>query len=141
MDILKPSADPFSVAPADVLARVFRTEEGDPHDEQVPRLRALAAAILHQPRALGRQRLPVPFDRPQIRLEARIVAVADSFSAMTAERPYRGRRPTSSATSPTTGIHESRTPNEACRTTGDVFGCHGATDRTPLIGPPPMRVG
>ena len=30
VDILKPSADPFSVAPADVLARVFRTEEGDP---------------------------------------------------------------------------------------------------------------
>ena len=31
VDILKPTSDPFSVASADVLARIFRTEEGDPN--------------------------------------------------------------------------------------------------------------
>jgi adhesin HecA-like repeat protein len=30
VDVLKPSADPFSVDPNDVLARIFRTEVGDP---------------------------------------------------------------------------------------------------------------
>ena len=32
VDILKRSADPFSVAPADVLATVFRTDLGDPRN-------------------------------------------------------------------------------------------------------------
>jgi hypothetical protein len=30
VDVLKPTADPFSVDPNDVLARIFRTEVGDP---------------------------------------------------------------------------------------------------------------
>jgi len=30
VDVLRPTADPFSVAAADVLATVFRTEQGDP---------------------------------------------------------------------------------------------------------------
>jgi len=59
--------------------------------EQVPALQPLAAAILHHHERWDGNGYPSRLTGPQIPLEARIVAVADSFSAMTAERPYRGR--------------------------------------------------
>ncbi|MDQ4071972.1 MAG: HD domain-containing protein [Actinomycetota bacterium] len=65
--------------------------------EQVPALRPLAAAILHHHERWDGRGYPSRLTGPQIPIEARILAVADSFSAMTAERPYRGRMPLEAA--------------------------------------------
>ena len=65
--------------------------------EQVPALGPLAAAILHHHERWDGNGYPSRLTGPQIPLEARIVAVADAFSAMTAERPYRGRMPVEAA--------------------------------------------
>ena len=58
---------------------------------QVEALRPIAPAILHHHERWDGDGYPDGLAREQIPLEARIVAVADSFSAMTAERPYRKR--------------------------------------------------
>jgi GGDEF domain-containing protein len=63
----------------------------------VPALRPLAATILHHHERWDGTGYPSRLTGPQIPLEARIVSVADSFSAMTAERPYRGRMPVEDA--------------------------------------------
>ncbi len=65
--------------------------------EQVPALRPLGPAILHHHERWDGGGYPARLTGPQIPLEARIVAVADSFSAMTADRPYRGRMPVEDA--------------------------------------------
>ncbi len=65
--------------------------------EQVPALRPLAETILHHHERWDGTGYPSRLTGPQIPLEARIVAVADSFSAMTAERPYRARMPVEDA--------------------------------------------
>jgi diguanylate cyclase (GGDEF)-like protein len=63
----------------------------------VPGLDAVASAVhAHHERWDGTG-YPSRLTGPQIPLEARIVAVADSFSAMTAERPYRARMPVDDA--------------------------------------------
>jgi HD-GYP domain-containing protein (c-di-GMP phosphodiesterase class II)/GGDEF domain-containing protein len=59
--------------------------------EQVPALRPLAETILHHHERWDGKGYPSRLTGPQIPLEARIVSVADCFSAMTAERPYRAR--------------------------------------------------
>jgi diguanylate cyclase (GGDEF)-like protein len=59
--------------------------------EQVPALRPIADAILHHHERYDGDGYPEGLAGEAIPLEARIICVADSFSAMTAERPYRGR--------------------------------------------------
>ncbi|MEA2478651.1 MAG: hypothetical protein QOJ07_573 [Thermoleophilaceae bacterium] len=59
--------------------------------ERVPSLREIAPAILHHHERFDGEGYPARLSGEQIPLEARIICVADSFSAMTAERPYRGR--------------------------------------------------
>jgi diguanylate cyclase (GGDEF)-like protein len=59
--------------------------------ERVPALRDIAPAILHHHERYDGEGYPSRLAGEQIPLEARIICVADSFSAMTAERPYRRR--------------------------------------------------
>ncbi|CAA9501453.1 MAG: response regulator receiver domain with sensory domain [uncultured Solirubrobacterales bacterium] len=62
--------------------------------EQVPALRPLAETILYHHERWDGKGYPARLTGPQIPLEARIVSVADCFSAMTAERlprPHAGR--------------------------------------------------
>ena len=59
--------------------------------ERVPALRDIAPAILHHHERYDGDVYPSKLSGEQIPLEARIICVADSFSAMTAERPYRRR--------------------------------------------------
>ena len=65
--------------------------------EQVPALRAMAPAILHHHERFDGGGYPSGLRGEQIPLEARIVGVADAFSAMTSDRPYRSRMPLSDA--------------------------------------------
>jgi HD-GYP domain-containing protein (c-di-GMP phosphodiesterase class II) len=60
--------------------------------EHVPGLAPIAPAVLHHHERWDGRGYPDGLGREEIPLEARIIAVADSFSAMTADRPYRGRR-------------------------------------------------
>jgi diguanylate cyclase (GGDEF)-like protein len=59
--------------------------------EQVPALEAMAPAILHHHERYDGTGYPSGLRGEQIPLEARVIAVADAFSAMTADRPYRDR--------------------------------------------------
>jgi diguanylate cyclase (GGDEF)-like protein len=59
--------------------------------ERVPALRDIAPAILHHHERFDGEGYPSRLSGEEIPLEARIICVADSFSAMTAERPYRRR--------------------------------------------------
>jgi HD-GYP domain-containing protein (c-di-GMP phosphodiesterase class II) len=59
--------------------------------EQVPSLRAVAPSILHHHERFDGAGYPAGLSGEQIPLEARIVGVADAFSAMTSDRPYRTR--------------------------------------------------
>ena len=61
--------------------------------EQVPSLQPVAPAILHHHERYDGDGYPTGLKGEQIPLEARIVCVADAFSAMTADRPYRSRMP------------------------------------------------
>jgi len=57
--------------------------------EQVPELRELAPAILHHHERWDGDGYPDKLRGEDIPLEARLIGVADAFSAMLAERPYR----------------------------------------------------
>jgi diguanylate cyclase (GGDEF)-like protein len=59
--------------------------------EHIPALRPIAPAILHHHERYDGDGYPSKLAGDDIPLEARIICVADSFSAMTAERPYRRR--------------------------------------------------
>jgi diguanylate cyclase (GGDEF)-like protein len=59
--------------------------------ERVPALRDIAPAILHHHERYDGTGYPSKLSGEEIPLEARIICVADSFSAMTAERPYKRR--------------------------------------------------
>ena len=59
--------------------------------EQVPELRAMAAAILHHHEWFDGTGYPSRLKGEEIPLEARVIAVADSFCAMTTDRPYKAR--------------------------------------------------
>lgn len=57
--------------------------------QHVPALRPIAPAVLHHHERYDGNGYPAGLRGEEIPLEARIVAVADSFSAMTGRRPYR----------------------------------------------------
>ena len=57
--------------------------------EQVPALHAIAPAVLHHHERFDGDGYPAGLSGEQIPLEARVICVADSFSAMTSERPYQ----------------------------------------------------
>ena len=59
--------------------------------QQVPALKETELAILHHHERWDGDGYPAGLRGEEIPLEARIIAVADAFSAMTADRPYRGR--------------------------------------------------
>jgi diguanylate cyclase (GGDEF)-like protein len=59
--------------------------------EQVEALQPIAEAILHHHERWDGAGYPDGLAGDEIPLEARIICVADSFSAMTADRPYRRR--------------------------------------------------
>ena len=59
--------------------------------QQVPALRSTEMAILHHHERWDGDGYPAGLRGEEIPLEARIIAVADAFSAMTADRPYRQR--------------------------------------------------
>ena len=59
--------------------------------QQVPALQSIAPAILHHHERFDGGGYPQGLKGEQIPIEARIISVADSFSAMTSDRPYRGR--------------------------------------------------
>jgi diguanylate cyclase (GGDEF)-like protein len=65
--------------------------------EQVPALKPVASAVLHHHERYDGGGYPAGLKGEQIPLEARIVCVADAFSAMTADRPYRRRMPLDAA--------------------------------------------
>ena len=57
--------------------------------QQVPALRSIAAAVLHHHERFDGGGYPSGLRGEQIPLEARLISVADSFSAMVSDRPYR----------------------------------------------------
>ncbi len=57
--------------------------------EQVPALRPIALGVLHHHERWDGKGYPSGLSSENIPLEARIIAVADTFSAMTSDRPYR----------------------------------------------------
>ena len=57
--------------------------------QQVPALRPIAPAVLHHHERYDGGGYPAGLRGEQIPVEARIVSVVDSFSAMTGRRPYR----------------------------------------------------
>ena len=59
--------------------------------EQVPALRPIALSILHHHERFDGGGYPSGLRGEEIPLGARIICVADSFSAMTSERPYQRR--------------------------------------------------
>jgi HD-GYP domain-containing protein (c-di-GMP phosphodiesterase class II) len=59
--------------------------------EHVPGLAGIAPAVRHHHERWDGAGYPNGLSGEEIPLEARIIAVADSYSAMTADRPYRGR--------------------------------------------------
>ena len=59
--------------------------------QQVPALRPTEMAILHHHERYDGDGYPAGLRGEEIPMEARIIAVADAFSAMTADRPYRRR--------------------------------------------------
>ena len=59
--------------------------------QQVPALQPTQMAILHHHERWDGDGYPAGLRGEEIPLEARVIAVADAFSAMTADRPYRRR--------------------------------------------------
>jgi diguanylate cyclase (GGDEF)-like protein len=59
---------------------------------RIPALDTLATAVLHHHERWDGTGYPARLSGEQIPLEARIVGVADAFSAMTSDRPYSRRR-------------------------------------------------
>lgn len=57
--------------------------------EQVPALDSVAPAVLHHHERFDGEGYPTGLTGEEIPLEARVICVADSFSAMTSDRPYR----------------------------------------------------
>ncbi len=83
--------------PADLSADERRTCQLHPRIgallvAQVPALRGVESAILHHHERWDGDGYPDRLAGETIPIEARIVAVADAFSSMTSDRPYRRRR-------------------------------------------------
>lgn len=67
--------------------------------EQVPSLSGIAKAVLYHHERWDGRGYPDGLQGDEIPVEARLIAVADAFSAMTSDRPYRGRMPLEEALS------------------------------------------
>ncbi len=65
--------------------------------EQVPGMEAIAPVVLHHHERWDGTGYPARLKGEQIPLGARVVGVADAFSAMTEQRPYRDRMPLEAA--------------------------------------------
>lgn len=65
--------------------------------EQVPSLNNIAGAVLHHHERWDGAGYPSGLKGEEIPVEARLVSIADAFSAMTSDRPYRERRGTEDA--------------------------------------------
>lgn len=61
--------------------------------QQVPALDAIAPAILHHHERFDGQGYPSGLKGEEIPIDARIICIADCFSAMTSDRPYRPAMP------------------------------------------------
>ncbi|UJA20773.1 HD domain-containing protein [Thermoleophilia bacterium SCSIO 60948] len=59
--------------------------------ERVPSLVELSDLILHHHERFDGEGYPAGLKGEEIPLESRVIGVADAFSAMTSDRPYRGR--------------------------------------------------
>lgn len=59
--------------------------------QQVPALSPLGQYILHHHERFDGTGYPTGLRGEEIPLEARVIGIADAFSAMTSDRPYRGR--------------------------------------------------
>jgi len=57
--------------------------------EQIPELREVATAVLHHHERWDGEGYPAKLRGEEIPVEARLIAVADAFSAMLTDRPYR----------------------------------------------------
>jgi diguanylate cyclase (GGDEF)-like protein len=60
--------------------------------QHVPSLHVISMAVLHHHERYDGDGYPSRLRGEEIPIEARIVAIADAFSAMTSDRPYRERR-------------------------------------------------
>lgn len=65
--------------------------------QQVPALEPISLAVLHHHERYDGGGYPAGLSGEEIPLEARIIAVMDAFSAMTADRPYQEARPVEEA--------------------------------------------
>lgn len=83
--LLKPSG----LTPAEYAAIQQHPRIGYRLVEQVPALRSIAPAVLYHHERFDGGGYPSGLAGEQIPLTARIIAVADSYSAMTQARPYR----------------------------------------------------
>ncbi len=81
--------------------RVVRThaEIGEQLVSRIEAVRSAAAAVRHHHERFDGSGYPDALAETEIPVEARVVAVADAYSAMTAERPYRRSRTTAEALS------------------------------------------
>jgi diguanylate cyclase (GGDEF)-like protein len=59
--------------------------------DQVPALSGISTAVLYHHERWDGEGYPDGLRAEEIPIEARVIAVADAFSAMTSDRPYRGR--------------------------------------------------
>ena len=84
--LLKPGA----LTPEERTAVELHPRIGFRMVERVPALKAIAPAVLHHHEHFDGNGYPTGLRGEAIPLEARIVAVADCYSAMTMDRPYRG---------------------------------------------------
>ena len=89
---------------------------------RIPRLETIALAVLHHHERWDGTGYPGRLKGEQIPLEARIIGVADAFSAMTADRPYSRRRPL----------------EEAC---AEIERCAGTSSTRPWPPPSSRRSG
>jgi HD-GYP domain-containing protein (c-di-GMP phosphodiesterase class II) len=65
--------------------------------QQVPALEPISLAVLHHHERYDGRGYPAGLSGEEIPLEARIIAVMDAFSAMTADRPYQAAKPVEEA--------------------------------------------
>ena len=82
---------PASLTPEEFNIIKLHSRIGARLIEQVPGLTDMSPGVLHHHERFDGDGYPSGLKGNEIPLEARIICVADSFSAMTSDRPYRGR--------------------------------------------------
>ena len=83
---------PLTIAEMEIVRE--HPVRGEEIIQAVPSLRAFASGIRHHHERLDGSGYPDGLHGRQIALEARIIAVADMYDALTSARPYRGPWPT-----------------------------------------------